>query len=146
MAITRWPSLHRPYNSPTQESTNEEQSTSTPQTPLPVRRKHFGIQLPNPAFFSKFRRKSLSINHGNLARRASLAQPSSTPRTSVDVDRTSVMPEFQVVFDSGEEGNDDGAQISERVAPCEPAEEDTEYRYWRLQGRSGRRNAEVGQM
>jgi hypothetical protein len=81
----------------------------------------------------------------NMPRRMSVVSTSNAHRESADIDRNSIMMDLEVVFDN-EEGSNDGDQIPARTAPPRPPVDDNEYRYWRLQGRSGRRNAEVGVM
>ncbi|KAI8584122.1 hypothetical protein K450DRAFT_296299 [Umbelopsis ramanniana AG] len=139
MAISRWPSLHRQHTSPT----NNERTQRSQTTPLPSRRNHVGIQLPHPSFLNRFKRKSLPTETTTTPRRLSAGSDPNAHRGSADADRNSIMMDLEVVFDS-EEGMNDGDQTHARTTPRRPPVDDNEYRYWRLQGRSGRRNAEVG--
>ncbi|KAI9282967.1 hypothetical protein BC943DRAFT_362181 [Umbelopsis sp. AD052] len=141
MAISRWPSLHRQHNSPTLESTSNGHTQRSQTTPLPSRRNHVGIQLPHPSFLNRFKRKSLPVEPITTVRRLSAGSDSHAHRVSADIDRNSIMMDLEVVFDS-EAGMNDGDQTHARTTRL-PVD-DNEYRYWRLQGRSGRRNAEVG--
>lgn len=140
MAILHWPQLRR-QNQPTSPSTSNGDSSATLQDAATSnRRNHTSIHMPN--VFTKFTRRPSTRENPEFARRASILETAQAARQPEEIERPSITQELEVMFDRPDQG-DNSDQTSERQAPKNTAEADVEYRYWRLQGGAGRRNAEI---